>query len=86
MSQEENRVVSWEAERMRISKLRAMSKPLFWGDRPLPEHAEMKGVLETDNGKTGILLKLKDGMYVLGMAGSILQLNQEKIRRKLREA
>lgn len=86
MSQEENRVVSWESERMRISKLRAMSKPLFWGDRPLPEHAEMKGVLETDNGKTGILLKLKDGMYVLGMAGSILQLNQEKIRRKLREA
>ncbi|MDY4696560.1 hypothetical protein ACTQV0_09730 [Selenomonas montiformis] len=71
---------------MRISKLRAMSKPLFWGDRPLPEHAEMKGVLETDNGKTGILLKLKDGMYVLGMAGNILQLNQEKIRRKLREA
>lgn len=71
---------------MRISKLRNMSKSLFWGDRPLPEDSEMKGVIETDNGRTGILLQLKDGLYVLGTAGSITNLNQEKIRRKLKEA
>ncbi|WP_177220802.1 hypothetical protein [Selenomonas sp. GACV-9] len=46
----------------------------------------MKGVIETDNGRTGILLRLKDGLYVLGMAGSISKLNQDKVRRKLKEA
>ncbi|MBP8598274.1 MAG: hypothetical protein KBI24_03395 [Selenomonas sp.] len=71
---------------MRISKLRNMSKSLFWGDRPLPEDSELKGVIESDNGRTGVLLKLKDGMYVLGTAGTLLQLNQDKIRRKLKEA
>jgi hypothetical protein len=63
-----------------------MSKSLFWGDRPLPENSELKGVIETDNGRTGILLRLKDGMYVVGTAGTILTLNQDKIRRKLKEA
>ena len=62
---------------MRISKLRNMSKSLFWGDRPLPEDSEMKGVIETDTGRTGILLKLKNGMYVLGTAGTLTKLNQE---------
>ena len=71
---------------MRISKLRNMSKSLFWGDRSLPEDSEMKGVIETDNGRTGILLKLKNGMYVLGTAGTLSKLNQEKIRHKLKEA
>ena len=71
---------------MRISKLRNMSKSLFWGDRPLPENSEMKGVIETDNGHTGILLKLKNGLYVLGKAGTLCKLNQEKIRHKLKEA
>ena len=71
---------------MRISKLRTMSKSLFWGDRPLPEDSEMKGVIESDNGRTGVLLKLKNGMYVLGSAGTLLKLNQDKIRRKLKEA
>ena len=71
---------------MRISKLRNMSKSLFWGDRPLHEDSELKGVIESDNGRTGVLLKLKDGMYVLGTAGTLLQLNQDKIRRKLKEA
>ena len=46
----------------------------------------MKGVIETDNGRTGILLKLKNGMYVLGTAGTLTKLNQEKIRHKLKEA
>ena len=63
---------------MRISKLRNMSKSLFWGDRPLPEDSEMKGVIETDNGRTGILLKLKNGMYVLGTAGTLSKLNPER--------
>ncbi|MBQ1877106.1 MAG: hypothetical protein II145_10475 [Selenomonas sp.] len=71
---------------MRISKLKAMSKSLFWGDRPLPECSEVKGVIETDTGKTGLLLRLKDGLYAAGSAGKLLRLNQEKIRRKLREA
>ena len=71
---------------MRISKLRNMSKSLFWGDRPLPQDSEMKGVIETDTGRTGILLKLKNGMYVLGTAGTLTKLNQEKIRHKLKEA
>ena len=71
---------------MRISKLRTMSKSLFWGDRPLPEDSELKGVIETDNGRTGLLLRMKDGMYVAGAAGTILTLNQDKIRRKLKEA
>ncbi|MDD6118920.1 MAG: hypothetical protein PUB57_00090 [Selenomonadaceae bacterium] len=71
---------------MRISKLKTMSKSLFWGDRPLPECSEMKGVIETDNGRTGILLRMKDGLYAVGSAGKLFRLNQEKIRRKLREA
>lgn len=71
---------------MRISKLRNMSKSLFWGDRPLPEDSELKGVIESDNGRTGVLLKLKDGMYVLGTAGTLLQLNQDKIRRQTKRS
>jgi len=63
-----------------------MSKSLFWGERPLPKASIMKGVIETDNGRTGLLLKLEDGSYVAGMAGRLERLNQEKIRRKMREA
>lgn len=81
---EENRI--WEGTCMRISKLRSMSKALFWGEHPLPERAEAKGVIETDNGKTGLLLLLSDGLYAAGSAGKLIRLNQDKVRRKLREA
>lgn len=71
---------------MRISNLWNMSKSLFWGDRPLPEDSELKGVIESEEWPDGSPAETKRRDVRAGDGRYLRIRNQDKIRRKLKEA
>jgi hypothetical protein len=51
---------------------------LYWGGSPLPQGSEIIGTISRWNG-TGALIKLRNGNYVQGNAGSFRTLNQNEV-------
>lgn len=51
---------------------------LYWGAMPLPTDAEALGIVSRDTG-TGALIRLANGRYVQGNAGSIRTLPQREV-------
>jgi hypothetical protein len=57
---------------------------LYWGAMPLPRGAEAIGIVTRDSdGSTGALIRLSNGRYVQGNAGSIRTLSQSEVEQAL---
>lgn len=56
---------------------------LYWGVMPLPEGAEALAVVRRDVGDSGALIRLANGNYVQGNAGSIRALPQREVTEAL---
>ena len=59
---------------------------LYWGAMPLPEGAVMLGCIYRNNGVGGALIRLQNGNYVQGNAGSIRSLDQKAAAEAARRA
>lgn len=56
---------------------------LYWGQTPLPANAEALGTVQRETLETGALIRLENGIYVQGNAGSIRTLHQGDVKRSL---
>lgn len=56
---------------------------LYWGVMPLPNGAEALGLVKRGIGDTGALIRLANGNYVQGNAGSIRTLPQTEVEQAL---
>lgn len=59
---------------------------MYWGIKPLPVVAELLGLIELKPIRKGALIRLQNGVFVEGSAGSIRTLEQDKVARILRDA
>lgn len=56
---------------------------MYWGPMPLPEGAEVLGIVKRENLETGALIRLANGNYVQGNAGGIRGLPQNEVGQAL---
>lgn len=56
---------------------------LYWGVMPLPKGAEALGLIKRENLETGALIRLANGNYVQGNAGSIRTLDKSDVEEAL---
>lgn len=58
----------------------------YWGYAPLPLNSELIGTIRNDIGRLGVLIKLESGNYVIGNAGLIGNLNQDRVKEMLKNS
>jgi len=56
---------------------------IYWGIKPLPVGAELLGLIELKPIRKGALIRLQNGIFVEGSAGSIRTLEQDKVEQAL---